>query len=399
MTGQRIYADNAATTAVSDTAFEAMLPYFRESYGNPSAIHSFGAYAKRAVENARRAVAASIGARVNEVFFTSGGTESDNWALLASAALRGGEKRRGKNGRHIITTEIEHNAVYRTAQHLEKSGFEVTYLMVDRFGLVAPEQLAEAIRDDTILVSIMTANNEIGTIQPIGALCDIAKKHGALFHTDAVQAVGHIPVDVRALGVDMLSISAHKFHGPKGVGALYVGLGTALPAMLLGGGQEKGRRSGTSNVAGAVGMAAALEDAVRRMEERSLKTVDLRDRLIEGILRLPGAELTGHPDRRLPGLASFLFKDIQGEPLVSALNEAGICASSGSACSAGSGEPSRVLKAAGVVTDQPAAPLRLSLSEYNTAEEIDEILRYMPLALKKAAAERLITQALNLDDI
>lgn len=394
MTENRIYADNAATTALSDTAFEAMLPYLRESYGNPSSIHSFGTEAKRAVEDARKAVAEALGARVNEIYFTSGGTESDNWALLGAAALR------GRQGRHIITTEIEHNAVYRTAQQLEKQGYDVTYLPVDRYGRVAPEQLAAAIREDTILVSIMTANNEIGTLQPIPALCEAAKKRGVLFHTDAVQAAGHVPINVRAWGVDLLSLSAHKFHGPKGVGALYVNLRTVLPPLLYGGGQEKSRRSGTTNVPGVVGMAAALGEAVREMDKALPKITTLRDRLIDGVLKLPGVKLTGHPTERLPGLASFYFENIQAEPLVTALNEAGICAGAGSACSAGSGEPSRVLKAAGILVEnnKPAAPLRLSLGRYNTAAEVETILERLPQALIKAAAERVILPSVNLDD-
>jgi cysteine desulfurase len=393
MPDTRIYADNAATTAVSDTAFNTMLPYFRESFGNPSAIHSFGTEAKRAVEDARKGVAEAIGARVNEIYFTSGGTESDNWALLSAAALR------RKKGRHVITTTIEHNAVYNTAQELVKNGCDVTFLPVDTYGRVSPEALEEAIREDTVLVSIMLANNEIGTIQPIRALCETAKRHGILFHTDAVQAVGHIPIDVRELGVDLLSLSSHKFHGPKGVGALYVNLRAPLPPMIIGGGQEKGKRSGTTNVPGVVGMAAALTDAARRMDEIVSTTAALRDRLIEGILALPDAELTGHPTERLPGLASFVFKGVQGGPLVAALNERGICASSGSACSAGSGEPSRVLKAAGILRkDDIAAPLRLSLSEYNTAEEIETILQSMPAALVKAAAERTLADPVDIDD-
>jgi cysteine desulfurase len=395
MTEHRIYADNAATTALSDAAFDAMLPYLRGSYGNPSSIHSFGTEAKRAVEDARKAVAEALGARVNEIYFTAGGTEADNWALLAAASLR------RRQGSHIITTAIEHNAVYRTAQQLEKQGYDVTYLPVDQYGRVSPSALEDAIRQDTIFISIMTANNEIGTLQPIRALCETAKKRGILFHTDAVQAAGHVPINVRDWGVDLLSLSAHKFHGPKGVGALYINLKTALPPLLYGGGQEKGRRSGTANVPGVVGMAAALGEAAREMDTALTKTTALRDRLIDGVLKLPGVRLTGHPTERLPGLASFVFDNTQGEPLVTALNEAGICASSGSACSAGSGEPSRVLKAAGILNDisnKPAAPLRLSLGKYNTEAEVETILERLPGALQKAAAERVILPSVNLDD-
>lgn len=392
MADKRIYVDNAATTAVSDVAFNAMLPYLKESYGNPSAIHSFGTEAKRAVEDSRKIVADVLGARVNEIFFTSGGTESDNWAMMSATALR------AKKGKHIITSEIEHNAIYNMAKKLQNNGFEVTYLPVDKDGMVAVEQLEKAIRPDTVLVTIMTANNEIGTIQPIKALCSAAKKQGILFHTDAVQAVGHIPIDVRELGIDMLSISAHKFHGPKGIGALYVNLKTVLPPFIIGGGQEKGRRSGTSNVPGIVGMAAALKDAAAHMEENIGLTSSLCDKLMSEILKIPGALLTGHRLNRLPGLASFIFEGIEGEPLVAALNETGICASSGSACSAGSGEPSRIMKAIGMVNIDGTAPLRLSMSEYNTMQEIETILSVLPAALKKAGTYKPISQYVNIDD-
>ncbi|MEL4105750.1 cysteine desulfurase family protein [Oscillospiraceae bacterium WX1] len=391
MTDQRIYVDNAATTAVSDIAFNAMLPYFRDSFGNPSATHSYGTQAKSAVEESRKTIATCLGARVNEIYFTSGGTESDNWALMSSVALR-------QKGRHLITTEIEHSAVYKTAQYLEKKGYEVTFLPVDRYGLVSPEQLEEAIREDTILVSIMTANNEIGTIQPIRELCAVAKKHRVLFHTDAVQAAGHIPIYVGELGVDMLSISSHKFHGPKGIGALYINIRTVLPPMVIGGGQEKGKRSGTLNVSGIVGMAAALGDASSRMDEIVGKTTAMRDMLTTEILKMPGVQLTGHPENRVPGIASFIFSGISGEPLIAALNEAGICASAGSACSAGSGEPSRILKALGLTQMENAAPLRLSISEYNTPEQMNQIIAALPAALKRAAAERVVPKYINLDD-
>jgi cysteine desulfurase len=392
MAEYRIYADNAATTAVSDVAYNAMLPYFKESYGNPSATHSYGTDAKRAVEEARKTIADALGARVNEIFFTSGGTESDNWAIKSAVDLR------GKKGKHIITTEIEHNAVYKTVKQLEKDGYDATFLSVDKHGQVTAEQLEAAIRPDTTLITIMMANNEIGTIQPITALYMVAKKHGILFHTDAIQAVGHIPVDVCELGIDMLSVSSHKFHGPKGVGILYVNLKTVLPPLLIGGGQEKGRRSGTSNVPGIVGMAAALKDAAAHMDENERIIMRLRDRLITEILKIPGALLTGHPVHRLPGLASFVFEGIEGEPLVAALNEAGICASSGSACSAESGEPSRMMKAIGIAGSHKTAPLRLSLCRYNTVQEIDSIISVLPEALKKAAAYKVVAQNIDLDD-
>ncbi|SHH53442.1 cysteine desulfurase [Sporobacter termitidis DSM 10068] len=391
MAERRIYADNAATTAVSDAALSAMLPYFKECYGNPSATHSFGTEAKRGLEEARSTVARALGARVNEIYFTSGGTESDNWALYAAAELR------KKKGSHIVITEIEHSAVYRTAKEMEKKGFDITFLPVDREGHVTPEQLEDAIRDNTVLVSIMMANNEIGTILPIRELCAVARKRGVLFHTDAVQAAGHIPVDAVGLGVDMLSVSGHKFGGPKGVGALYVNLRTVVPPMIIGGGQEKGRRSGTSNVPGAVGMAAALEDAVLHMGENAQKIAILRDRLISGVLQLPQAELTGDPVHRLPGLASFVFSGVEGEVLVSLLNEAGICVSSGSACSAGSGEPSRVLKAAGYDGTSASAAIRFSLSENNTSDDVTYILAQLPFILEKAKTIKFTARDLDFD--
>lgn len=387
-----IYADNAATTALSEYALSKMLPYFREQYGNPSAIHVFGLEAKNALERARRTVAEAIGARVNEIYFTSGGTEADNWALFAACQAR------KKRGRHIVTTQIEHSAVYRAALELEKQGFEVTFLPPDRDGMITPEQVEAAVRPDTILVSVMLANNEVGTVLPIPEIAAAAKKHGALFHTDAVQAVGHVPVDVGALGVDMLSLSAHKFHGPKGAGALYASLRIAPPPMIFGGGQERGRRSGTGNVAGAVGMAAALEESVSRLEEDTAHLLKLRSRLIEGLTNYPGVTLTGHPEKRLPGIASFLVWGAAGEPLVRALSDLGVCVSSGSACSAGSGEPSRVLAAMryelGGKAGEKAAPIRISLSRYNTLEEMDRIIALFPKAVETA---RQKTALLNLD--
>lgn len=392
MVFKKVYADNAATTAMSDSAFQTMIPYFKESCGNPSAIHSMGIEAKNATEDARRKVAKAIGARVNEIFFTSGGTESDNWALRGALELR-----RNK-GRHIITTEIEHSAVYKTVKRLEQDGYEMTYLPVDQYGQVRPEQLDEAIRDDTILVSLMLANNEIGTILPIRKLSAVARQRKVLFHTDAVQAVGHIPVNVQELGVDMLSLSGHKFRGPKGIGALYINLKMHVPPLMIGGGQEKGRRSGTSNVPGIVGMGAALDDAAEHLAEHSTYITALRDRLIDGVLKFPGAELTGDPKNRLPGMASFIIKGFEGEPLVPLLSEVGICASSGSACSAGSGEPSRVLRAAGYSKKDAMSPLRFSLNEDNTIEDVDYIIANLPSVLAKAAAIKPLSVFINLDD-
>lgn len=367
-----IYADHAATTRLSPKALEAMMPYFRETYGNPSSLYAFGQQAKADLDRARAELAACINARPEEIFFTSGGTEADNWALKAVAELRGGK------GKHIITSAIEHHAVLYTAQYLEKQGFEVTYLPVDAVGRVDPEAVRAAIRPDTILISVMAANNEIGTIEPIAEIGAIARGAGVLFHTDAVQAVGHIPVDVEAWSCDLLSLSGHKFHGPRGVGALYVRKGLRLPPMVHGGGQEKGRRSGTENVVGAVGMAAALTEAVAGMDARNKHISALRDRLIEELVKLPCTKLTGDPVNRLPGTASFVFEGAEGEALLLHLDAKGICASSGSACSSASLDPSHVLLAIGLPHEVAHGSLRLSLGEENTAEDVDDMLRDIP---------------------
>ena len=308
-----IYADHAATTAVSDTALQAMLPHFTTAYGNPSSLYRFAQEGKTDLERARAEIAACLNARPEEIYFTSGGTEADNWALRGVAELMA---LKGRKGGHIITSAIEHHAVLHTAQYLEKQGYEVTYLPVDGRGLVDPAALEGAIRPDTILISIMAANNEIGTIEPVAELGRIARAHKVLFHTDAVQAVGHIPVDVEAWNVDLLSLSAHKFRGPKGVGALYVKKPLRLPALIQGGGQEKGRRSGTENVPGAVGMAAALREAVDGLSRESPRLAALRDRLIDGLTGLPYTRLTGDPVNRLPGTASFVFEGVEGEALL-----------------------------------------------------------------------------------
>ncbi|MEG2680084.1 MAG: cysteine desulfurase family protein, partial [Oscillospiraceae bacterium] len=304
------YADNAATTRLSDAALSAMMPYLKNSYGNPSSLYSFGQEAHDAVENARGQMARVLNAQPGEVFFTSCGTESDNWAL------RGIAETLGKKGKHIIVSSIEHHAILHTAQYLKGQGFRVTYLPVTDKGVVTPEALENAMEADTILVSVMLANNEVGTIQPIRELAEIAHRHGAKFHTDAVQAVGHIPVDVQALGVDLLSLSGHKFGGPRGVGALYVKQGTPLTPFILGGGQEKGRRSGTENVAGVVGMAAALTEAVAKMPAESRRLIAMRDRLIAGLLEIPRSRATGDPINRLPGHASMIFECVEGESMV-----------------------------------------------------------------------------------
>ena len=368
-----LYADHAATTALSPRALEAMTPYFRDAYGNPSSLYTFGQQAKSDLDAARAEVARCLNAKPEEIFFTSGGTESDNWALKAVAELRGGK------GRHIITSAIEHHAILHTLEHLEKAlGFSVTYLPVDSLGRVDPQAVKAAIRPDTILITVMAANNEIGTIEPIAEIGAIAREAGVLFHTDAVQAVGHIPVDVSAWNCDMLSLSGHKFHGPRGVGALYVRRGLRLPPLIHGGGQEKGRRSGTENVAGAVGLAAALREAVDGLEARSVLLAARRDRLIEGLTRLPCSRLTGDPVHRLPGTASFVFEGVEGEALLLHLDAKGICASSGSACSSASLDPSHVLLAIGLPPEVAHGSLRLSLGEENTDEDVDYLLQAVP---------------------
>ena len=368
-----LYADHAATTALSPRALEAMTPYFRDAYGNPSSLYTFGQQAKSDLDAARAEVARCLNAKPEEIFFTSGGTESDNWALKAVAELRGGK------GRHIITSAIEHHAILHTLEHLEKAlGFSVTYLPVDSLGRVDPQAVKAAIRPDTILITVMAANNEIGTIEPIAEIGAIAREAGVLFHTDAVQAVGHIPVDVSAWNCDMLSLSGHKFHGPRGVGALYVRRGLRLPPLIHGGGQEKGRRSGTENVAGAVGLAAALKEAVDGLEARSVLLAARRDRLIEGLTRLPCSRLTGDPVHRLPGTASFVFEGVEGEALLLHLDAKGICASSGSACSSASLDPSHVLLAIGLPHEVAHGSLRLSLGEENTDEDVDYLLQAVP---------------------
>ena len=370
-----IYADHAATTAVTDTALAAMLPHFTRDYGNPSSLYRFAQEGKTHLEEARAQVAACLNAKPEEIYFTSGGTEADNWALRGVAELMA---LKGKKTGHIITSAIEHHAILHTAQYLEKQGYEVTYLPVDREGLVDPAAVEGAIRPDTILISVMAANNEIGTIQPIAEIGAIARAHKVLFHTDAVQAVGHIPVDVEGWNVDLLSLSGHKFGGPKGIGALYMRKPLRLPALIQGGGQEKGRRSGTENVPGAVGMAAALKEAVDHLPEESARLTALRDKLIAGLSKLPYTSLTGHPSKRLPGTASFVFEGVEGEALLLHLDAKGICASSGSACSSASLDPSHVLLSIGLPHAIAHGSLRLSLGPDNTEEEVDYILKEVP---------------------
>ena len=370
---ERIYMDNAATTAIAPEALAVMLPCFAQFYGNASSIHATGREARQKMEEARRTVAACLGAKPNEIYFTSGGTESDNWAIKGAAFAN------RKKGNHIITSQIEHHAVLHTCQWLEKQGFEVTYLPVDEYGLVNPEDVEKAITDKTILISIMAANNEIGTLEPVAEIGKIAKAHKVLFHCDAVQAVGAVPVDVNAWNVDMLSLSGHKFHGPKGVGALYIRTGAKVESFIQGGAQERNRRATTENVPGIVGLAAALYKACANMEENACKMMMMRDRLIKGILEtIPHTRLNGHPVKRLPGNCNISVRFIEGEALLLRLDLAGISASSGSACTSGSLDPSHVLLAIGLPHEIAHGSLRLSLSDTNTEEEVDEVLKVLP---------------------
>lgn len=368
-----VYADNAATTAMSKTAIRAMEPYYDTLYGNPSSLHSVGQRAAEALEAARAKVASCLGAKPEEIYFTSGGSEADNQAIR-SAALVGARK--GK--RHIISTAFEHHAVLHTLKKLEREGFEVTLLGVGSQGLVKVEDVAAAIREDTALVTIMYANNEVGTIQPIAEIGALCREKGIPFHTDAVQAVGHLAIDVERDQIDMLSLSAHKFHGPKGVGALYCRKGLPLLPFIEGGAQERNRRAGTENLAGIAGLAAALEEANANLERNAAHITALRDKLIDGLSQIPHARLNGDRERRLPGNVSFCFEGIEGESLLLLLDAKGVAASSGSACTSGSLDPSHVLLALGLPHEVAHGSLRLSLSEYNTMEEMDHILKVVP---------------------
>jgi len=367
---KKIYADNAATTRLSKSAFDAIQPYLTDGFGNPSSIYSVGREARKAVEDARKSVAEVIGASTNEIYFTGSGTESDNWAIKSVSELK------KDKGRHIITSAIEHPAVLNTLKHLEKSGYSVTYLGVDEFGQILLDELYAAISNETILITIMTANNEIGTILPISEIGKIALERGILFHTDAVQAVGHIPINVSETNADLLSFSGHKFGGMKGTGVLYVRKGLRLPSFLHGGEQERGQRSGTENVAGIVSLAVALNDITQRLPLNEVSK--MRDKLITELLKIPRSRLTGDPVNRLPGIASFVFECIEGESMLLLLDQAGICASSGSACSSGSLDPSHVLLAVGLPHEIAHGSLRLSLSENNTDEDIDYIIEKLP---------------------
>ncbi|HCD42119.1 MAG: cysteine desulfurase NifS [Bacillota bacterium] len=368
-----VYLDNAATTKPRQEVVEAILPFLGERYGNPSSIYSIARDARAALDEARTKVAKAINARPEEIIFTGSGTEADNMAVKGVAYANSGR------GKHIITSAIEHHAVLDSVKRLEKQGFQATFLPVDSYGMVDPKDVEAAITDDTILISIMHANNEVGTIQPIEEIARIAKKHGVLFHTDAVQTVGHIPVDVKELGVDLLSLSGHKFKGPKGVGALWVRKGVKMERYIDGGGQERNKRAGTENVPGIVGLSVALELAVEELEEEMARLADLRDYLIKGITdRVPNARLTGHPVKRLPGNASFCFEFIEGESLLLSLDAVGICGSSGSACTSGSLDPSHVLLAMGLPHEIAHGSLRLSLGHETTRQDLDYVLDMLP---------------------
>lgn len=378
-----IYMDHAATTAMSKKALEEMLPYFTEEYGNPSAVYSYGQTGKNTVEKCRERIAKCIGAFKTEIYFTSGGTESDNWAIRGACRLR---KNKGK---HIISTEIEHNAVRKTLEQLVEDGYEVTFLKPDERGQIKTEQLEAAIRDDTVLISIMMANNVVGTILDISSLAAVARKHRILFHTDAVQAVGHIPVKVHKLGVDFLSVSAHKFNGPKGVGFLYCRIPTRLPAYLTGGGQEKEGRSGTENVPGIVGMTRALEEQAESMQSNMEYLYALSKRMDEKVLKIPGVSKTGDPEKRLPGLCSYVVEGIAHSVLlVNEMNTYGICISSGSACSAASQEASHVLLSLGIEKQLAGNSVRISLGIDNTEEEVDYAASMLEVAINKIRTEQ-----------
>ncbi len=365
-----LYLDQAATTKMSKTAVAAMLPYMEECYGNPSSLHSIGQRANEALCDARQRMAGLLNCQAAEITFTSGGSEADNQAIVSAARL--GE-RKGK--RHIVSTAFEHHAVLHTLKRLEKEGFEITLLDVHGNGLVTPEQVRDAIRPDTCLVTVMYANNEIGTIQPIGEIGAVCREKGVLFHTDAVQAVGHIPVDVQKENIDLLSLSGHKFHGPKGVGALYARKGIPLTNLIEGGAQERGKRAGTENIPAIMGMVAALEESCANLEENGKKAAHIRDKLIEGIGRIPHSELNGDPVRRLPGNVNFCFEGIEGESLLLLLDDKGICASSGSACTSGSLDPSHVLLAIGRPHEVAHGSLRLSLDGELTDEDADYVIQ------------------------
>lgn len=373
-----IYMDHAATTYTKPEVLEEMIPYFTEKYGNPSSIYSIARESKSAIEKSRDRVAKALGADSDEIYFTGGGSEADNWALKGVAYAN-------KNkGNHIITTKIEHHAILHTCEYLEKHGFEVTYLPVDEYGLISIEDLKNAVTDKTILVSVMFANNEIGTIEPIAEIGKICREKKVLFHTDAVQAVGNVPINVKDMNIDLLSLSAHKFYGPKGVGALYIRKGIKINPLVHGGGQERRRRAGTENVPGIVGLGKAIELAYQNIDKHMDRTTKLRDRLISGIIdNIPYSRLNGHRTQRLPGNINVCFRFIEGESMLLLLDEMGICASSGSACSSGSLDPSHVLLAIGLPHEIAHGSLRLSIGDDNTEEDVDYVLNILPKIVKR----------------
>lgn len=374
----KVYMDNAATTKLSPDVLNAMMPYLTDIYGNASSVHAFGREAREGVEHARNQVAAAINASPDEIFFTAGGTESDNMAI------KGVAHKYAKKGKHIITTAIEHHAVLHTCEALEKEGYEVTYLPVDEDGLISVEQVRAAMRDDTLLVTVMFANNEVGTIEPIAEIGALCRERNVLFHTDAVQAVCHVPIDVRAMNIDLMSISAHKFHGPKGIGALYCRKGIVLEPVIVGGAQERKRRAGTENVAGIVGLGAAIERAHKNMSADMARVSALRDKLISGILKnIPHVKLNGHPTQRLPQNVNFSIRYIEGESILLMLDINGIAASSGSACTSGSLDPSHVLLAMGIPHEIAHGSLRLTLSDMTTDEEVDYVLETLTKTVKR----------------
>ena len=375
---KKVYMDYSATTPVKKEVLDEMLPYFSEIFGNPSSVYSFAREAKKAVDTARDRIAKAMGAHSNEIYFTSGGSEADNWAIKGVAYAN------QDKGNHIITSKVEHHAILHTCEYLEKNGFEVTYLDVDEYGMITPEDLEKAITDKTILITLMVANNEIGTILPIKELCDIAKKKGIIFHTDAVQAFGNVKIDVHEMGIDLMSISAHKIYGPKGIGALYVKKGTKIISFMHGGAQEKRRRAGTENVPGMVGFGKAAELATENLHNHISTLTSLRNKLIKGVMEaIPNVRLNGHPEFRLPGNANFCFEFIEGESLLLSLDLVGISGSSGSACTSGSLDPSHVLMSLGLPHIIAHGSLRLTVGDFTTEEDIDYILHELPKIVDK----------------
>ena len=373
-----VYMDHSATTYTKKEVLEAMIPYYSEHFGNPSSVYSIAGDSRKVIDSARMQVARAIGAEADEIYFTSGGSESDNWAIKGVAFAN------RKKGNHIITSAIEHHAVLHTCQYLEKEGFTVTYLPVDQYGMIDPADLEKAITEKTILISIMFANNEIGTIEPVAELGAIARAHKIYFHTDAVQVIGNVPVDVNAQHIDLLSLSAHKFYGPKGVGALYIRKGVKIDNLIHGGGQERKRRAGTENIAGIVGLGSAIERATADIEGHNLRIRSMRDRLLQGILtKIPATRLNGHPEKRLPGNINVSFEFIEGESVLLWLDDEGICASTGSACTSGSLEPSHVLLATGLPVEISHGSLRLTLGDVNTEQDVDFVLEVLPKVVSR----------------